>query len=143
MASRERQWEEIRTTFMAIGLNDSHGGRYSLVHACAEYGHEILLSLLLELGGSVDHYDPHYDSPLARAVIGHENGLRVPASISRILLQHGNAHVGKCVYSEGLYASSKQRSSPQSIFIWARNGSWPWPETKDLVIEGGKKLGYT
>ena len=143
LKSRERQWEEIRTNFRKGGLYDGVNGLYSLLHACAEYGHELLLSLLLELGtaATIDYYDGASNVPLARAVIGHENGTKVPASISRILLEHG-AVAGYCVVSEGLYAFQKPRPSPRTFVGWAKNGSWPWPETKDLIIEKGWQQGY-
>ena len=142
VASRESQWQEIRTNFRDGGLVGRGSGRYSLLHACAEYGHVHLLRLVLESvgGGGINYYDSQSNVPLARAVIGHENGIKVPASISRILLEY-NASVGGYIRSKGLYASQESRVPRQTIFGMAKDGSWPWPETKDLVIEIGRKQG--
>jgi len=141
VASRERQWQEIRTHFRQGGRVR---GAYSLLHACAEYGHELLLPLLLEsdASGGINQGDAASNTPLARAVIGHENGMKVPASVSRLLLQC-NASVGNWVNSKGLYASQQPRVPRQTIFELAKDGSWPWPETKDLVIETGRRQGYS
>jgi len=135
---RERQWKEIRSTFRKGGLLGV-ASCYSLLHACAECGHELLLSVLLEsvAGGGINVPDDSSNLPLARAIIGHENRIKVPASVSRLLLE-SNASVVMGVYSKGLYASQKRRFSAPSIFELAKNGSWPWPETRDLVIEMGR-----
>ena len=143
VASRERQWQEIRTNFRKRGLAGGPNS-YSLLHACAEYGHELLLPLLLEsvAGGGINSCDAASNIPLARAVIGHENGMKVPASVSRILLEY-NACVGRPVTTEGLYASQKRRVPRRPIVELAKDGSWPWPETRDLVIEKGRWQGYS
>ena len=101
------------------------GGCYSLLHACAEYGHEDLLRLVIEVDSSgSDYYDAAYNTPLARAVIGHENGIKVPASVSRILLEY-NPSVAVYVNSKGLHASQKTRDPSRTIFDLAEDGSWP------------------
>jgi len=146
VASRERQWREIRTNFRNRGNRELEGtgNCYSLLHACAEYGNEILLHSLVEFlaGSGINLHDSASNVPLARAVIGHENGMKVPASVSRILLEHG-AWVNQYVNSKGLYASQKTREPRRTIFELAKDGSWPWPETRDLVIETGRRQGYS
>lgn len=137
--SRDLQWNEIRVSFKYGGFAH-RPNTYSLVHACAEYGHEVLLSLLSELTRNINYYDSQSNTALARAIIGVENGMKVPAAISRILLKNGSA-LDAVVNSEGVYASQKVRSSPETLYCWAKNGLWPWPDTRDLVMERGKKRG--
>lgn len=138
--SRDRQWDEIRVCF---SRNRVAGvpNMYSLVHACAEYGHEVLLSLLSEFDANIHLYDSQSNNPLARAIIGVENGIKVPAAISRILLENGSM-LHEPVNSEGVFALQKARTSPQILYYWAKNGKWPWPETRDLVMEKTKQQGW-
>ena len=51
--SSGRRWSEIKANIRHAGVVGSGHG-YSLVHACAEYGHESLLDLLLEKGADVN-----------------------------------------------------------------------------------------
>jgi hypothetical protein len=139
--SQELQWKAIRDSFQAAGIEG--GLRYTLLHACAEYGHHQLLDVLLELApdANINRYiDGQVDVPLARAIIGHENGMRVPASISRILLERG-AGLGYFVQKKGVYASDQTRSEHRFLYHWATDGFWPWPETEAHAIELGKKQG--
>lgn len=64
-----RQWSEIRMNIRNGGIirKDNYG--YTLLHACAEYGHEAALRELIRLGADVNAYDCRGDSPLGRAVI--------------------------------------------------------------------------
>jgi len=140
-ATQELQWKEIRNDWLEGGLKGGPGNNYTLVHACAEYGHERLRDLL-ELGAPIDKEDPAGNVPLARAVIGHENGIKVPASISRILLEN-RALVGYRIATEGVYAFQKPRpSGALYLYSWPRNKEWPWPETADLRYQKAREQGY-
>jgi len=142
-ASQELQWMEIRNDWLQGGVGGGSAQSYTLLHACAEYGHEQLLTVLLELGFPIDKRDPAGNVPLARAVIGHENGIKVPASISRILLEN-KARVGSAVATEGVYAFQKPRPSGNALYLsqWPRNKEWPWPETADLRYQKAREQGY-
>ena len=138
--SRDLQWAEIRFCFGSSHLVGVPS-RYSLVHACTEYGHEVLLNLLSEFDANIHFYDSQSNQPLARAIIGAENGIKVPAAISRILLENGTS-LHNSVNSEGVFALQKYRSSPQKLYYWAKDGKWPWPETRDLAMEKAKQQGF-
>ena len=145
--SRDRRWSEIRDTLESCSICDPLS-LYSLVHACSEYGHEVLLRLLVrEYLNAVEYFSRSVHSigdmaPLVRAVIGHENGIKVPFSISRILLDHGHT-VSHCIRKEGLYYTEKTRSPPKTLYELAKEGKWPWPETRDLVLEKGRLEGLS
>jgi len=137
-ASQELQWKEIRNDWLQGGVKGGSAQSYTLVHACAEYGHEQLLTVLLELGSPIK-YDTGENVPLARAVIGHENGIKVPASISRILLED-RVNLLQSVATEGFYAFQKPRSPTLCLYQWPTNKVWPWPETKDLRYQKAKEV---
>lgn len=130
-----QQWSEIRMNIRNGGIirKDNYG--YTLLHACAEYGHEAALRELIRLGAYVNAYDCRGDSPLGRAVIAQWNGHHIASSISRVLLENG-AYVNFVCVGVGDYDSNSgppAEKASLSFLRLANEGHWPWPETTELV----------